>query len=251
MSLAQLSVNLQSPTPQRPRPARGPALNNARPHTGPEVGSARELLRPSIHPSHVARSLGDCMDLHSRTWGQTRRSGSDRTALVCARLRHQRSQQHQFLAGSVASFDIILVPERICLAGDGVPRALSFVSCARLRPPRRGRGRPRDCRQGAGATDHLLDADFEIPPLPAAGILPEKGKHDSAAAGERFRRQVGVIEIPSAVFGIAVVGRLPVVNTPMNQSRIHCEQTQFLPAGERARLVVIAPVEVLRGCFSS
>src|SRR6266481_6926741 len=101
--------DLQSPTPQRPRPARVPALNNARPHTGPEVGSARELLRPSIHPSHVARLLGDCTDLHSRTWDQTRRSGSDPTALVCARLRHQRSQQHQSLAGSVAFFDIILV----------------------------------------------------------------------------------------------------------------------------------------------
>src|SRR5713226_6082471 len=113
--------DLQSPTPQRPRPARVPALNNVRPHTGPEVGSARELLRPSIHPSHGARSLGDCTDLHSRTWDQTRRSGSDRTALVCARLRHQRSQQHQFLAGSVAFFDIILVREPTRPAGDGVP----------------------------------------------------------------------------------------------------------------------------------
>jgi hypothetical protein len=103
--------HLQSLSSQRPRPARGPALNNARPHIGPEVESARELLRLSIHPSHVACSLGDCTDLHSRTWDQTRRSGSDRTAVVCARLRHQRSQRHQFLAGSVALFDIILVPE--------------------------------------------------------------------------------------------------------------------------------------------
>ena len=131
MSLAQSSVNLQSPTPQRPRPARVPALSNARPHTGPEVGSARELLRPSIHLSYVARSLGDCMDLHSRTWDQTRRFGSDRTALVCARLRHQRSQQHQFLAGSVASFDIILVPEPTWPAGDGVP---GLPQCFQLPP---------------------------------------------------------------------------------------------------------------------
>src|SRR6266851_3976516 len=89
------------------------------------------------------------------------------------------------------------------------PQKPRWLFGGRLRPPRRGRGRPRDCRQGVGATDHLLDADFEVPPFPATGIFPVEREDDPTAAGYSFGRQIGVMQIPSAVFGVAVGGRLP------------------------------------------
>src|SRR5271154_4423867 len=101
----------------------------------------------------------------------------------------------------------------------------------------------------AGVSAKLFDDHLKIPPFPARGILPEESENDLIAWAESLAGQIDMLQLPSAVFGIIVVHGLPVVKTPMPSGCIHQQDPQLLALRKRARLVVVAPVEVLRGCL--
>ena len=95
----------------------------------------------------------------------------------------------------------------------------------------------------------LFDGYHEIASLPLPAVFPEECKDDLAADNQRFCGQIEMLEIPSAIFRVAVVAGLPMVEAPTHHGRFHHQNSQLFPAGHRARLIVEAPVEVCRGYF--
>src|SRR6266446_6778348 len=96
----------------------------------------------------------------------------------------------------------------------------------------------------------LLDGYLVVSPFPARTVLPEEGENDLSACGERFGWQIDVLKVPSTVVGVGVPTALPVVKTPVHHGWVHQQKAQDLSAWECARLVVKAPVEVLRRYIS-
>jgi|SRR5712692_3388729 len=101
-----------------------------------------------------------------------------------------------------------------------------------------------------GPAPVLLDRDLEVSPFPPTGILPEERENDLPPCGKSFCWQIQVLQIPATLFGIAVLTVLPVVQAPVHHGRFHQQKPQLLSAGHGARLIVKAPVEVLRRYLS-
>src|ERR1700675_3706482 len=96
----------------------------------------------------------------------------------------------------------------------------------------------------------LLNRYLVVSPFPTTGSLPEERENDLPPYGKSFCWQIQVLQVPAALFGIAVVHSLPVVKAPVHHGRFHQQESQLLSAHPRARLVIKAPVEVFRRYFS-
>src|SRR6266446_3545785 len=101
-----------------------------------------------------------------------------------------------------------------------------------------------------GPASVLFDRYLVVSPFPATGILPKERENDLPPYGKSLCWQVQVLQVPATLFGIHVLTSLPVVKAPMHQGRFHQQQAQLLSARQRARLIVKAPVEVLRRYLS-
>src|ERR1035441_9549325 len=93
----------------------------------------------------------------------------------------------------------------------------------------------------------LLYRHLVVSSFPARGILPEEREGDLLPYSKSFCRQIDMVKTPSAVIGLTVLTALPVIEAPMNHGWFHQQKAQLLSARHGARLIVEAPVEVLRG----
>src|SRR4029077_19129151 len=77
----------------------------------------------------------------------------------------------------------------------------------------------------------LFNRHLVVPPLPATGVPPEERENDLAAYRESFCWQIDVLQVPAALFGAAVLGALPAIETPVHHGRFHQQKAQLLSAG--------------------
>src|SRR6266446_8367085 len=72
-----------------------------------------------------------------------------------------------------------------------------------------------------GPASMLFHRHLIVSPFPTTGILPKERENDLPPYGKSFCWQIQVLQVPSTLFGIAVLHSLPVVEAPVHNGCVH------------------------------